>query len=561
MSNTTPWLEQYEAGVAAAIDPHQFGSLVEMMSLSAKKYGQKTAFDCLGATLSFTEVANQATDFASYLQHECGIKRGDRVAIMLLNVLQYPVAVLGVLQAGGIVVNINPLYTPRELNHVLDDSGAKIIVVLEQFAHVVQTVLETQAQSSALKQPATQVITTSIGDMLGGTKGCIANFVLRYVRQEVPVWRIPKTLSFHQALLKGSEKSPFQVALSATDRAFLQYTGGTTGGAKAAILTHRNIVANVLQATEWIQQSVKVGEEIIITAIPLYHIFSLTANFFTFFAYGGKNVLIPNPRDMKGFIKILSQHRFSVMTGVNTLFNGLLNHPDFLRLDFSTFRVAFGGGMAVQKMVADKWLAVTGTPIFEAYGLTETSPAACINPFYAKGFSGNIGLPISSTFLQVRLENGQVAPVGEAGELFIKGPQVMEGYWNKPELTASVLGADGYFATGDIAVMNEQGFFKLVDRKKDVIIVSGFNVYPNEIEDVVAMHPDVLEVACVGVPDKNSGEEPKIFVVKRNPELTNASLIAHCRQHLTNYKIPRAVEFRDSLPKTNVGKILRKDLR
>jgi long-chain acyl-CoA synthetase len=558
MSNTTPWLEQYEAGVAANINPHQFGSLVEMMGLSAQSYAKKTAFDCLGATLNFAEVAEQATDFASYLQHHCGIKRGDRVAIMLPNVLQYPVAVLGALQAGAVVVNVNPLYTPRELNHVLDDSGAKVIVVLEQFAHVVQTVLQMQAP---LGVAVKQVITTSIGDMLGGIKGRVANFVLRYVRQEVPVWSIPKTLTFHQALQLGHQTSPLAVTLSSEDLAFLQYTGGTTGGAKAAILTHGNIVANVLQATEWIKNSVNRGAELIITAIPLYHIFSLTANFFTFFAYGGKNVLIPNPRDMKGFVKTLSQHKFSVITGVNTLFNGLLAQPTFARLDFSALKVTFGGGMAVQKTVAEHWLAVTGTPIFEAYGLTETSPAACINPFSLQEFSGNIGLPISSTLMQVRLENGQIAPVGEAGELFIQGPQVMKGYWNKPELTASVLGADGYLATGDIAIMNEQGFFKLVDRKKDVIIVSGFNVYPNEIEDVVAMHPDVLEVACVGVPDKNSGEVPKIFVVKRHPKLTEKALIAHCRADLTNYKVPRVVEFRDSLPKSNVGKILRKELR
>ncbi|MBY0346551.1 MAG: AMP-binding protein [Neisseriaceae bacterium] len=559
MSNTTPWLDHYETGVAANITPHHLSSLVEMMALSAETYAQRTAFDCLGATLSFADVAQQANEFASYLQHHCGIKRGDRVAIMLPNVLQYPVAVLGALQVGAIVVNVNPLYTPRELYHLLDDSGAQVIVVLEQFTHVVESVLQPEASRTGVK--IKQVITTSIGDMLGGIKGRVANFVLRYVRQAVPVWSIPKTLSFHQALSLGRQTAPLTVMLSLEDKAFLQYTGGTTGGSKAAILTHGNIVANVLQATEWIKNSVNRGEEIIITAIPLYHVFSLTANFFTFFSYGGKNVLIPNPRDMQGFVKTLSKHRFSVITGVNTLFNGLLNQPSFSRLDFSTLKVTFGGGMAVQHTVAEHWQNLTGGLIYEAYGLTETSPAACINPFNLKEFSGNIGLPISSTLMEVRLENGQVAPVGKAGELFIKGPQVMQGYWNKPELTASVLGTDGYFATGDIATMNEQGFFKLVDRKKDVIIVSGFNVYPNEIEDVVAMHPDVLEVACVGIANKQSGEVPKIFVVKRNQKLTEKVLIAHCRQGLTNYKVPRVVEFIDSLPKSNVGKILRKELR
>ncbi|MCP4045241.1 MAG: AMP-binding protein, partial [Gammaproteobacteria bacterium] len=484
---------------------------------------------------------------------DMGMQQGDRIALMMPNILQYPVALFGALRAGLIIVNTNPMYTARELRHQLVDSGAKAIVVVENFASVLEGIRD--------EVPLEHIITTGVGDLLNFPKSLIVNFVLRHVKKTIPAWKLPGSEKLQDLLDRGAKLPLRPVTIAFEDVAFLQYTGGTTGVAKGAMLTHRNIVANVLQAKSWLTQLEDDKREIIITALPLYHIFALTANCLTFIFIGGSNVLVSDPRDMAGFVKELDRHPFTAITGVNTLFNSLLHTEGFADLDFSTVKMTLGGGMAVQKAVAEQWKQVTGIPLVEAYGLTETSPAACINPVTLQDFNGYIGLPISSTEAAIRNEEGQFLPVGETGELCIRGPQVMKGYWQRPEATDEVLDNDGWLSTGDIALMTEDGYFKIVDRKKDMILVSGFNVYPNEIEDVLALHPKVLEVAAIGVADEKSGEVVSLFVVKSDPSLTKDEVKAFCKENLTGYKRPRYIEFRDELPKSNVGKILRRELR
>lgn len=546
------WLKNYQQGVSPTIDIHSFQSIPEVFAHAIKKFKDRPAMANMDKVLSYGELDTLTLQFAAYLQNELKLQRGTRIAMMMPNLLQYPVCVFGALRAGMTVVNVNPLYTPRELEHQLKDSGAEVIIILENFAKTLQSVI---------KRTAVQhVIVTSIGDLLGFPKRLIVNAVVKYVKKMVPKWDLTHT-RFNDALKRGAAHSFQPIALQHEDIAFLQYTGGTTGVSKGAMLTHKNIIANMLQAGEWLKHFVHEGEEVIVTALPLYHIFSLTANLMIFTEIGALNVLITNPRDIGGFIQEVKKYPVTAITGVNTLFNALLNHPDFASIDFSTWRIALGGGMAVQKAVAEKWRNVTGTGLIEAYGLTETSPAACINPLHITDYNGTIGLPIPSTDIQIRNSEGQEVPLGAEGELYIQGPQVMKGYWNRPEETQKVLGADGFLATGDMAVITEAGFVKLVDRKKDMILVSGFNVYPNEIEDVVAAHPKVLEVACIGIPDDKSGEVVKIYVAKKDPSLTEKELIQYCKENLTGYKVPREVEFRSELPKTNVGKILRRALR
>ncbi len=546
------WFKNYQQGVAHEIDVNTFASINEVFDKSVARFRDRPAVACMDKVLSYGELDRKVSDFASYLQ-QLGLSKGSRVAIMMPNLLQYPICVFGTLRAGCTVVNVNPLYTPRELEHQLNDSGAETIVILENFASVLEDVIR--------KTRIKHVVVASIGDMLGFPKGAIVNFVVRKVKKMVPAWQLPAYTRFNDALARGARKAPAKVEVGHDDIAFLQYTGGTTGVSKGAMLIHRNIVANMLQAGEWIKPAVREGQEVIITALPLYHIFSLTANLMAFTEIGALNVLITNPRDIPGFVKEIKKYPITAMTGVNTLFNALLNHPDFKTVDFSTWRLTLGGGMAVQKAVAERWKQMTGVTLVEAYGLTETSPAACINPLDLKDYNGTIGVPVPSTDIQIRDSEGREAAQGEAGELCIKGPQVMKGYWNRPEETAKVIDAEGFLATGDMAIITPEGFVKLVDRKKDMILVSGFNVYPNEIEDVVAMHPGVLEVACIGVPDEKSGELVKVFVVRKDPALTAEAVIEHCKQNLTGYKVPKFVEFRDELPKTNVGKILRRALR
>jgi long-chain acyl-CoA synthetase len=553
MTFERPWLASYPPGVPAEIDVDEFPSIVSVLQASLEKYRDRPAFANLGKVLTYADVDRLSRQFAAYLLGELKLKKGDRVAIMMPNCLQYPIATFGILRAGLTVVNTNPMYTARELRHQLVDSGASAIVVLDNFGAVVQEVLaDTQVK---------QVVTTGLGDMLGFPKGPIVNFVLKYVKKMVPDYDIPGAIRFRDALTLGLLHPLPPVEIEPADIAFLQYTGGTTGVAKGAMLTHRNLVANMQQAATWVGTGIKPGEEIIVTALPLYHIFALTANGLVFMKFGGLNYLITNPRDMHGFVKELKGVPFTAITGVNTLFNGLLNTPGFDKVDFSHLHLTLGGGMAVQRAVAERWKKVTGVTLIEAYGLTETSPAACINPMDLPEYNGAIGLPIPSTDACVKDEDGRMLPAGEVGELCIRGPQVMKGYWHRPEETANVIDADGWLHTGDMARMDEKGFFYIVDRKKDMILVSGFNVYPNEVEDVIASMPGVLEVAAIGVPDEKSGEAVKVFIVRKDPNLTAEAVKAHARDNLTGYKQPRFVEFRTELPKTNVGKILRKELR
>lgn len=548
-----PWIKHYDVGVKSEIDYGSFNSINSILDYAFSKYAQKPAFSNMGRTISYQELKEYSQAFGAYLQNELKLKRGDRVALMMPNILQYPVALFGILQAGLVVVNVNPLYTARELEHQLNDSGAKAIVIFSNSAHVLEKVVaRTQVE---------HVILTDIGDLLGFPKSLIVNFVIRYIKKMVPKFSIKGATFFNHALLTGGQQKFTPVECSFDDIAFLQYTGGTTGVSKGAILTHKNIVANVLQAKEWIHNFIREGEEVIITPLPLYHIFSLTANCLIFFSVGGLNVLITNPRDIPNFVKELKKWKFTAFTGVNTLFNALLNNADFRKLDFSSLHVTLGGGMAVQEAVADEWKKVTKKPLIEAYGLTETSPAACINPMTLKDFNGYIGLPISSTYVSIKDDSGNDLASGEVGEICIKGPQVMLGYWNRPDETAKVMTKDNYFRTGDLGFMTPEGYCKIVDRKKDMILVSGFNVYPNEIEDVVVKHPRIIEAAAIGIPDEKSGEIVKLYVVPKDQDLTSAEVIEHCRLHLTGYKVPKIVEFRNELPKTNVGKILRKDLR
>jgi len=553
MTERRPWLANYPAGVPAEIDPEQYGSVPAVLDEAIAKFRDNVAFSNMGKTLTYGELDARSRDFAAYLLGELKLKKGDRVAIMMPNCLQYPIATFGVLRAGLTVVNTNPMYTARELRHQLVDSGASAVLVMDNFGKTVQDVLpDTQVK---------QVITTGLGDLLGFPKGPIVNFVLKYVKKMVPDYAIHGAIRFREALALGHKHELPPVSITLDDIAFLQYTGGTTGVAKGAMLTHRNLVANMLQASEWIGPLARPGQETIVTALPLYHIFALTANGLVFMRLGAKNILITNPRDMPGFVKELKREPFTAITGVNTLFNGLLNTPGFSEIDFSPLRLTLGGGMAVQRAVAERWKKVTGVTLVEAYGLTETSPAACINPMDLPEYNGSIGLPVPSTDACIKDENGAMLPVGEVGELCIRGPQVMKGYWQRPQDTAEAIDADGWLHTGDMARMDEKGFFYIVDRKKDMILVSGFNVYPNEVEDVIAMMPGVLEVAAIGVDDEKSGEAVKVIIVRKDPTLTAEQVKAHARQHLTGYKHPRIVEFRTELPKTNVGKILRRELR
>lgn len=550
---TYSWYGEYPVGIPHEINEKEYSSINDILHQSFEKFKDRPSFSNYNKEYTYGELDTLSKKFASYLQNKLGLKKGERVALMMPNILQYPVALFGVLRAGLVAVNVNPLYTDRELEHQLNDAGAKTIIIFTNSCHVLQKIVD--------KTPIENIITTNIGDLLGFPKSLIVNFVIKNIKKMVPAWSLPGSVKFNDALAMGDESEFKEVDVNLADIAFLQYTGGTTGVAKGAVLTHGNIVANMVQARAWIHSAAREGEEIIVTPLPLYHIFSLTANCFVFSSIGAKNILITNPRDIPAFIKTLSETKFTALTGVNTLFNALLNNEDFKKLDFSTLKLTLGGGMAVQKAVAERWKEVTGVPLIEAYGLTETSPAACINPLNLKNYNGMIGLPISSTIVKILDDDGNELPVGEAGELAIKGPQVMQGYWNRPEETDKVMTSDGFFKTGDIAVQNEQGYFKIVDRKKDMILVSGFNVYPNEVEDAVVTHPGILEVAAIGIPNEKSGEVVKLFVVKKDDSLTEEIVIAHCRSVLTGYKVPKLVEFRKELPKSNVGKILRKDLR
>jgi len=550
MTIERPWLKQYRPGVPAEVGDLPYQSVADMLLDSCKKFKDLPAYVNFGKSMTYGELDSRSRDLAAYLQAH--YQTGDAIAIMMPNVLQYPIAVLGILRAGMVVTNVNPLYTPRELKHQLNDAGAKAIIVIENTACTLSEVIA--------ETGVDRVITATIGEMIGGLKGTIMDFVIKRVKKMVPPFNLPGAVKFKQALQQGSKLEHTPVQRTLDDIAFLQYTGGTTGVSKGAMLTHRNMVANVTQTKLWISSEIADKEEVVITALPLYHIFALTANCLTFCIYGAKNVLITNPRDMPGFVKELSQHKFTVLTGVNTLFNGLLNTPGFEDLDFSSFKFTLGGGMAVQKGTATRWKEVTGVTLAEAYGLTETSPAACINAIPLDDYNGTIGLPIPSTDCQIQDDDGNPLPIGEPGELCIRGPQVMLGYLNRPEETAKTI-VNGWLKTGDVAVMDEQGYFKIVDRKKDMILVSGFNVYPNEIEDAACLHEDIIECAAIGIADEKSGEIVKLFVVRKNDSLDEQAVIAHCRTHLTGYKVPKLVEFRDELPKTNVGKILRKDLR
>jgi len=546
------WLDHYPPGVPATIDVGEYTSVRDVFEESCRLYATRPAFTCMGRTLTFADLDVLSARFGAWLQ-STGAARGTRVALMMPNIVQYPICLFGALRAGCIVVNVNPLYTARELEDQLADSGAEIIVVVENFARTLQNVVA--------RTRVRRIVVTSIGELLA-VKGRIVDLMLRRVKRVVPKWSLPDALRFSQALAEGRKRSLQHVPLGHDDVAFLQYTGGTTGAAKGAMLLHRNVVANMLQARAWLRPMLDdARREIILTPLPLYHIFSLTANCLVFMSIGGENVLIPNPRDLPRFIREMRHHRFTAMTGVNTLFNALLNHPQFRAVDFGAFRLTLGGGMAVQEAVAKRWKEVTGVPLVEAYGLTETSPAATINPLDQVEFNGSIGLPIPSTDIVLRDDEGRDVPFGEPGEICIRGPQVMAGYWQRPAETAEAMTRDGYFKTGDVGTMDERGYVRIVDRKKDMILVSGFNVYPNEVEGIVAMHEGVLECAAIGVPDRKSGEAVKLFVVRRDESVTPGRILAHCRRHLAGYKCPREVEFRDELPKSNVGKILRRSLR
>jgi long-chain acyl-CoA synthetase len=550
------WLKHYPAGVPADIDPTQYDSLVALLEECFAKFRDRRAFVCMDKSISYGELDSMSRDFAAYLQ-TTGLKFGDRVAVMMPNILQYPVATAGILRAGMTVVNVNPLYTPRELEHQLNDSGAEAIVILENFA----TTLEKVIANTRVKH----VILANMGDLLGFPKGVIVNLVVRRVKKMVPAYSLPGAVQFKAALSAGKGKPLSTRKLGPDDVAFLQYTGGTTGVSKGATLLHRNIVANVLQNDAWLQPALskepKVDQLLIVTALPLYHIFALTACFLLAMRAGGACLLIPNPRDIPNLVKELQKYKVSNFPAVNTLYNALLNHPDFGKIDFSQLKASNGGGMAVQRAVADRWVKATGCPIAEGYGLSETSPTLTCNTADSVAFSGTIGLPVPSTEISIRDDAGNELPLGQPGEICARGPQVMAGYWQRPEETAQVMTKDGFFRTGDIGVMDENGMIKIVDRKKDMVLVSGFNVYPNEVEDVIAMHPGVLECAVIGVPDAASGEAVKAFIVKRDPALTEEELKHFLAERLTNYKRPKFVEFRDELPKTPVGKILRRALR
>ncbi|CAM2149793.1 long-chain-fatty-acid--CoA ligase [Pararobbsia alpina] len=549
------WLKSYPPGVPEQIDTSIYPSLVELLEESFRQYSERDVFSCMGKAITYRQLDEYSKKLAAWLQSR-GLQPGARVALMMPNILQYPVALAAVLRAGYTVVNVNPLYTPRELEHQLKDSGAEAIIILENFAVTLQKVIA----NTAIKH----VVVATMGDLLG-PKGAIVNFVVRSVKKMVPAWSLPGHVSFKQALAQGDAGAFKRVAVGPDAIAFLQYTGGTTGVAKGAILLHRNIVANVIQSDLWLQpaklKKADIGQFICVVALPLYHVFALNSGGLLTIRVGGLGVLIPNPRDIPGLIKSLRGIKFTTFPGVNTLYNALLNNPEFKTLDFSNLICASGGGMAVQEAVANRWMEATGAPILEGYGLSEASPVVSCTPSDWTHYSGTIGLPMPSTDISIRDDDGNELPLGQPGEICVKGPQVMAGYWNRPDETAKVMTADGFLKTGDVGYMLDSGEIRIVDRKKDMILVSGFNVYPNEVEDVVAQHPGVFEVAAVGVPDNNSGEAVKLFVVKKDPTLTEAALIDFCKERLTGYKRPRHVEFRTELPKTNVGKILRRELR
>ena len=550
------WLKSYPPGVPAEIDYTRYRSLVHLLEEAFGKYAQRNAYVCMDRFITYADVDLMSKKLGAWLQAQ-GLSKGARVALMMPNVLQYPVAIAAVLRAGYVVVNVNPLYTARELEHQLKDSGAEAIIVLENFASVLEKVIaRTQVKVA---------VVASMGDLLGGLKGAIVNFVVRTVRKMVPEFSLPNAVRFNRALSEGASLILRPVELDHDSIAFLQYTGGTTGVSKGATLSHRNVISNLLQNEAWLQPAMDKPPHVeslnFVCALPLYHIFALTVCCLMGTRLGGMNILIPNPRDIPGLVKTLSKHKFNMFPAVNTLYNGLLNHPGFASLDFSGLKLSNGGGMAVQRAVNDRWQQVTGKSIVEGYGLSETAPVATANPADSSEFSGTIGLPISSTDIAILDDAGKPLPTGEIGEIAIRGPQVMEGYWQRPEETAQVMTADGFFRSGDIGFMDERGYVSIVDRKKDMVLVSGFNVYPNEVEGVVAMHPGVLECAVVGVPDSGSGEAVKLFVVRRDPDLTAESLMAFCHEQLTGYKRPKHIEFRNELPKTNVGKILRRELR
>ena len=550
------WTRSYPAGVPAEIDYTRYRSLVHLMEESFARFAQRDAYVCMGKSITYGDVDRMSRQLGAWLQAQ-GLQPGARVALMMPNVLQYPVAIAAVLRAGFVVVNVNPLYTPRELEHQLKDSGAEAIVILENFAHTLEKVIgHTQVKVA---------VVASMGDLLGGMKGAIVNFVVRNVKKMVPAYSLPQAIRFSKVLAEGAGMRLQEAALGHDDIAFLQYTGGTTGLSKGAMLSHRNLIANLMQNEVWLQPAMdkppKVEALTFVCALPLYHIFALTVCCLMGTRLGGRNLLIPNPRDIPGLVKELSKYKFNMLPAVNTLYNALLNHPDFAKIDFSALKLCNGGGMAVQKAVNDRWRSVTGKSIIEGYGLSETSPVATANPADATEFSGTIGLPLPSTDIAILDDAGQYLSQGQIGEIAIRGPQVMEGYWQQPEETARVMTADGFFRSGDIGVMDERGYVSIVDRKKDMVLVSGFNVYPNEVEGVVAAHPGVLECAVVGVPDPGTGEAVKLYVVRRDPALTAEQLIDYCQQQLTGYKRPKLIEFRNELPKSNVGKILRRELR
>lgn len=549
------WLKSYPEGIPADINVNQYQSLVQLLDESFKKFADRKAYACMGKFLTYAQLDSMSQQIAAWLQGQ-GLQKGARVAIMMPNVLQYPAVMAAILRAGYVVVNVNPLYTPRELEHQLTDSGAEAIFILENFATTLEQVLP--------RTKVKHIVIASMGDLLGGLKGTIVNFVVRNVKKMVPAFSLPTAIRFNQMLSAAASKRFQPASLQPDDVAFLQYTGGTTGVSKGATLLHRNVVANILQNDAWLRPSMSGHEDeakVIVCALPLYHIFALTVCSLLGTRIGAMNVLIPNPRDIPGFVKELRNYRVNIFPAVNTLYNGLLNNPDFASLDFSGYEICSGGGMAVQKAVADKWLKVTGCAIAEGYGLSETSPVATANPANTKEFSGTIGLPIPSTEIAILDDDGNRLPLGQTGEIAIRGPQVMAGYWNRPDETAKVMTPDGFFKTGDVGIMDFRGYTTIVDRKKDMILVSGFNVYPNEIEGVVAQHPGVLECACIGVPDANSGEAVKLFVVRKDPTLTVDQLMDYCKEQFTAYKKPKYIEFRMELPKTNVGKILRRELR
>ncbi|UKA01004.1 long-chain-fatty-acid--CoA ligase FadD [Photobacterium damselae] len=547
------WLSRYPEDVPAEINPDMYSSLVDMFEQSVQKYADQTAFINMGQVMTFRKLEERSRAFAAYLQNDLKLQKGDRVAVMMPNLLQYPIAIFGILRAGCVVVNVNPLYTPRELEHQLNDAGAKAIVIVSNFAHTLEAVVKDTSVE--------HVILTRLGDQLSRPKGTLVNFVVKYIKKMVPKYHLPHATSMRMALRKGRRMQYVKPFISGEDMAFLQYTGGTTGVAKGAMLTHHNMVSNVMQAKGAYGPVLTEGRELIVTALPLYHVFALTVNCLLILEMGGQNLLITNPRDIPTFIKELQRYPFTAITGVNTLFNALVNNEDFHELDFSNLRLSVGGGMAVQRSVAEKWQNITGNYLLEGYGLTECSPLVAAYPYDLTQYNGSIGLPVPSTEVRLIDDEGNEVGMDGTGELQVRGPQVMKGYWQRPEATKEVLTDDGWLSTGDIVRFDDDGFMHIVDRKKDMILVSGFNVYPNEIEDVVALHGKVMEVAAIGQAHDVSGEIVKLCVVKRDPSLTREELIAHCREHLTGYKIPKIVEFHEELPKSNVGKILRRVLR